>query len=165
MYINGDFVLYGAHGVCRVAGIEKQLVNRKRTEYLVLEPVSNQESKFLVPTQNPVALSKVHPVLTQQELQTLLMSDEIRTTSALQDENYRKQQYRDLISSGDRVSILRMIHSLYRYREEQAASGRKFHQCDENFLRDAERLVSSEIALVMEMTAEEARNYLRVQLK
>ena len=57
MYQNGDWVMYGIHGVCRVAGTEKQLVNRKRTEYLVLESLSQTESKFYLPTANPSALA------------------------------------------------------------------------------------------------------------
>ena len=165
MFQNGEFVVYGAHGVCRVAGVEKQLVNRKRTEFLVLEPITHPESKYFVPTQNPAAISKVHPVLTRGELTALLQSSGIRSDCVIQEENLRKQQYRDLITGGDRVAIVKMIYSLYRYREQQTAAGRKFHQCDDNFLRDAERLISSEIALVMEITADEARSYLREQLK
>lgn len=165
MFQSGEFVVYGSHGVCRVLGTEKQLVNRKRTEFLVMEPLSQQESKYYVPTQNPAAISKIHPVLTQQELTDLLASDEIRSGSMIQEENLRKQLYRDLISGGDRTAILKMIYSLYRFREEQAAAGRKFHLCDENFLRDAERLMGSEISLVMDISAEEARTYLREQLK
>ena len=58
-----------------------------------------------------------------------------------------------------------MVCSLYRYRDAQVASGKKFHQCDDNFLRDAEKLLASEIALVLEMPPEEAKVYLREQLK
>ena len=42
-------------------------------------------------------------------------------------------------------------------------AGKKFHLCDDNFLRDAEKLMSSEIALVLEMTMEQARDYLRTE--
>ena len=45
MFQSGDYVIYGIHGVCRVIGKEKQLVNRKRTEYLVLEPLGQVESR------------------------------------------------------------------------------------------------------------------------
>jgi RNA polymerase-interacting CarD/CdnL/TRCF family regulator len=43
--------------------------------------------------------------------------------------------------------------------------GKKFHLADDNFLRDAEKLLASEIAVVMDMQPDEARNYLRNQLK
>ena len=164
MFETGQWVVYGVHGVCRVVGKEKQLVNRKRTEYLVLEPLAQNESRYFVPTANAAAMAKLREVLSAEDLKALLASDEIREDCWIADENQRKQYYRDLTANGDRVSILKMTHSLYRYKETQMAAGRKFHLCDDNFLRDAEKLLSSEIALVLEMTQEEARAYLRETL-
>lgn len=165
MFETGDWVVYGVHGVCRVVGTEKQLVGRKRVAYLVLEPLAQNESRFFLPVENPTAMAKLKRVLPREELEKLLSSEEVRQDAWIQDESQRKQHYRDLISNGDRVSVMQMVSSLYRYKDAQAAAGRKFHLCDENFLRDAEKLLSSEIALVMDLTQEEARDYLRNQLK
>lgn len=165
MYHGGEYVVYGVHGVCRVIGTEKQMVNRKRTEYLVLEPLVQHESRFYLPTQNPVAMSKLKAVLSREELSQLMASDDIRQDCWINEENLRKQHYRDLIGSGDRVTLMRMVSSLYRYKDEQAAAGRKFHQCDDNFLRDAEKLLCSEIELVMELEPEQARAFLRSHLR
>lgn len=165
MYQSGEYVLYGIHGVCRVVGTEKQLINRKRTEFLVLEPLAQNESRFYLPTQNPTAMGKLKSVLSREEMLELLSSEQIREDCWIREENQRKQYYRDLISSGDRTALLQMVSSLYRYKDEQMAAGRKFHQCDDNFLRDAEKLLSSEISLVMDFSPEEARDYLRSQLR
>ena len=164
MYQAGEWVVYGIHGICRVVGTEKQLVNRKRTQYLVLEPLSQSESRFYLPMENPVAMAKLNAVLSRDALCELLASDQIRQDVWINEENQRKQCYRELITSGDRIALLRMIRSLYSYKEAQLASGRKFHQSDDNFLRDAEKLMASEIALVMQMSTENARTYLREQL-
>lgn len=164
MYETGSCVLYGIHGVCRVIGREKQLVDRKRAEYLVLEPLGQGDSRFYLPTANPNAMAKLRAVLSARELESLIASDQVREDCWVPEESLRKQYYRDLISNGDRASLMRMVGSLYRYRDAQAAAGRKFHQCDENFLRDAEKLLSSEIALVLELTPEQARDYLRTHL-
>jgi len=165
MYQIGDWVVYGIHGVCHIIGVEKQLVNRKRTKYLVLEPLAQTESRFYLPMENPTAMAKLKGVMTKEELTELLSSDEVQQDVWIADENQRKQYYRELIGSGDRVSLMKMVTSLYRYKAQQLAAGKKFHQSDENFLRDAEKLLSSEIALVLEMQQLEARDYLRVQLK
>lgn len=164
MYQAGEFVIYGVHGVCRVLGTEKQLVNRKRIEYLVLEPMAGNESKFYLPTQNPTAMSKLQSVLSRDEMDALMASQEIRKDCWIKEENLRKQHYRDLIGSGNRLALLQMVSALYRYKKEQSEAGRKFHQCDDNFLRDAEKLLCSEISLVMELTTEQAKEYLRNQL-
>lgn len=165
MFQIGDWVVYGIHGVCRIIGTEKQLVNRKRTQFLVLEPLSQSESRFYLPTENPTAMGKLKAVLSRDDLTALIASDEVRQDVWIAEENLRKQSYRELIGSGDRVALLKMISTLYRYKESQLAAGRKFHQSDDNFLRDAEKLLASEISLVLELTPEAARNYLREQLK
>ena len=58
-----------------------------------------------------------------------------------------------------------MICCIYRHRQAQFAAGKKIHQCDDNFLRDAERLIAGELGAVMEMDQPEALNYLREKLK
>ena len=163
MFEIGQWVMYGIHGVCRIAGTEKQLVNRKRSEFLVLEPLSKAESKFYLPLGNPAALAKLKPVLSEEELRALLSSPEVREDNWIDEESRRKMYYKELITRGDRKEILQTIYALYRYKAAQMEAGKKFHLCDDNFLRDAEKLMSSEIALVLEMTMEQARDYLRTE--
>ena len=164
MYQAGDWVVYGVHGVCRVVGTEKQLVNRKRTLYLVLEPLAQTESRFYLPIDNPAALAKLKAVLTKEKLLELLSSDVVQQDIWIADENHRKQQYRELIGSGDRVTLMKMVTSLYRYKAQQLAAGKKFHQSDENFLRDAEKLLCAECSIILDLEPEEARRYLRNRL-
>ena len=99
------------------------------------------------------------------EMKEILSSSEVRGDCWIPEESRRKQYYRELASRSDRMMLLRMLSSLYRYRESQLAEGRKFHQCDDNFLRDTERLLGTEIALVLEMSYEDAKEYLRQMLK
>ena len=164
MYQKGSYVVYGIQGVCRIIGTETQNVNRKNVEYLVLESVEKTELRYYLPTQNAAAMGKLKAVLSAEELCRVLNSEEVHQDCWIPEENLRKQHYRDLISGGDRQSIMQMLHNLYRHRQQQAETGRKFHQCDDNFLRDAERLLSREVALVMDFTREEALEYLRKEL-
>ena len=164
MYQSGECVIYGVHGVCKIIGKEKQLVNRKRTEFLVLAPLGQNESRFYLPTANDTAMGKLRPVLSCEALMDLLDSERIREDVWICEESLRKQHYRDLIGSGDRIALMQMVHALYGYRSAQFAAGKKFHLCDENFLRDAEKLLTSEICHVMNKTPEEARSYLRERL-
>ena len=165
MYQAGDRVLYGIHGVCCVKKAEERILDGNRRLFLVLEPEGQTGCQYLVPTHNAAAMAKLRPMLTVTELQQLLSSDEIRKNAWIADENQRKLAYRALISGGDRIQILQMIYALYHHQAKQSERGKKFHQCDENFLRDAEKLVCSEISAVMGMDADSTRSYLRDQLK
>ena len=165
MYQAGDRVLYGIHGVCCVKKAEERILDGNRRLFLVLEPEGQTGCQYLVPTHNAAAMAKLRPLRTKQELHELLASEAVRQNSWITDENLRKQTYRELIAGGDTGALLGMINSLYQHRAKQAEQGKKFHQCDENFLRDAEKLVCSEISAVMGMDADSTRSYLRDQLK
>ncbi len=160
MYNIGDNVVYGIHGVCRVVALEERVIDRKKVQYYALEPAQQPGARFLVPTQNQAALAKLKPMLTWQELDTLIRSEDVQKDAWIADENLRKQTYRELINSGDRKSLIQMVGSLHRRKKEQLAAGRKFHQCDENFLRDAEKLLSSEFSVVLGIAPDQVGDYL-----
>lgn len=164
MYQIGDQVVYGIHGVCAIVEVENRLVDRRRVEYFALEPLDQPGARFYVPTGNPAALSKLRPVLSRGELEELLASDSVRQDTWIQDEGRRKLYYRELINSGDRGALLSMVGSLYRHKEVQASLGRKFHLCDENFLRDAQKLLCSEFSLVLGLGQNEVNAYLKEKL-
>lgn len=165
MYGAGERVLYGSHGVCQVVTVEERKVDRKMVAYLVLEPEGQPGARFLVPTHNEKAMAKISPVLTPESLEALLLSPQIRENLWEAVENLRKNLYRDILSGGDRVQLLRMLHTLYRHKAERLAEGKKFHQSDDNFLRDGEKLMASEIAWVLHMDVAQARDYLREKLQ
>ncbi len=160
VYRTGDYVVYGIHGVCRVTGTEEQTVDRKRVDYYILEPVDQQGARFFVPKHNQAAVAKLRPILKREELYALLCSDEVRQQTWISDENHRKQLYRELIVSSDRAALIRMVGALHRHKAEQAAAGRKFHLCDENFLRDAEKVLGGEFSIVLGIPPEQVEDYI-----
>ena len=165
MYQAGGRVLYGIHGVCDITDSEIQMVDGKKVTYLVLEPLGQPGSRYLVPMHNASAMSKLKPVATREELENLIRSEKVRQDCWIAEESLRKQTYRDLISSGDRERLMAMVHTLYCHRAAQMEAGRKVHLCDDNFLRDAEKLLAGEIAIVLDMDTDKARQYIRSQLK
>lgn len=164
MFQIGDRVVYGIHGVCSVIGLEDRRVDRKLVQYYVLEPLDHPGSRYFIPSHNQLAMAKVHRVISQQELSELLCSDEVKQDVWVADENLRKQRYREILSSGDRAALLCMVRTLHRHRLEQAAVGRKFHICDENYLRDAQKLLSSEFSLVLGIEPGQVGDYVREKM-
>ena len=165
MYRAGDRVLYGIHGVCVITQEEKKIVDRKMVTYLVLEPLGHTGSRYLVPTHNTNAMEKIRPILSREEMECLLASPEIRQDSWIPDEGGRKQHYRELLGSGDRERLLRMLYTVYGHKQRQLSAGRKFHMCDENFLRDAEKILAGEISAVMQLEPDRAKVFIREHLK
>ena len=164
MFQIGERVLYGFYGACDIIGVEEQMVDRKCITYLILEPIGQPGSRYMVPTHNAVAMGKLKQMLTREELECMIHSEEVCKDYWIQDESQRKQNYRELINSGDREKLMGMVHTLYCHKTEQIAAGRKIHQCDENFLRDAEKMLISEVSVIMNMDMDEAKQFIRTAL-
>lgn len=165
MFQVGDKVVYGIHGVCVIVGQEERFIDRKKVTYLVLEPVGQDGSRYLVPTHNTIAMGKIKSMLSREQLEKLIQSNVVQTDCWIKDENQRKQVYRELISSGDRGKMMQMVRTLYHHKAAQSAAGKKCHLCDENFLRDAEKLLISEFSIVMSLSSDETKQYIRQKLK
>lgn len=156
--------MYAGHGVCQILDLEIKTVDRKKIEYFVLEPIEQPGTRYFVPTQNQVAVAKMQPVLTKAEIDDLLSAVNQVAISWINDENQRKQRYRELLTCGDRAALICMMREAYKHKIEQLAAGRKFHLCDENFLRDAERLLNSEFSLVLCIENKDVGEYIRERL-
>ena len=156
----GSQVLYGIHGVCSIIGTEIRTVDRKKVEYFILAPNDQPSACFYVPAHNQAALCKLRPLLTKEELEELLVSVVGDPVDWIAVESLRKQKYKELINNGDRAAIIGMIRLLHNHKEEQLAAGRKFHLCDENFLRDAKKLLASECSVVLGISHPEVMEYL-----
>ena len=165
MFQIGDKVVYGVHGVCDIVEQEERVVDRKKVTYLALEPVGQGGARYLVPTHNAAAMAKLRHMLSREERDALVQSDAVRADGWIPDENQRKQTYREMISSGDRGKLMCMVRTLYRHKAAQTAAGRKCHLCDENFLRDAERLLIGEVSMILSVDADQAKQYLKNHLK
>ena len=165
MYEIGQQFLYGGHGVCKITATEVMRSGKGKATYYVLEPLEQPGTKFYVPVENKAALAKLRPLLTREELLALLHSDKVRNYPWIEDEGQRKLRFRELITSGDRESLMGMIGALLRHRTAQLAAGRKFHMSDENFLQDAQKLLHAEFAQVFDLKPQEVNRFIQRELE
>lgn len=159
MYTVGQLVVYGSHGVCRVSDIETRVINKKKVEYYVLIPIDQNDSQFLLPTGNSTVMAKMSPLLSKEEIDCLLRRG-LNDDAWIEDENLRKQKYRELITGSDRASLISMVRALHIHKEKQLEAGRKFHLCDENFLKDAQRLLCAEFSVSLGISRQEVGQYI-----
>lgn len=153
-------VVYGIHGVCIIQQIQEQIIDYQKKLYYVLVPIERSDTQYLIPVDNEMAVQKLRPLLTKEELMHLLSHKSIAEDVWIPEENLRKMRYKELINSGDRPMLLAMVRTLRLHKKRQLEQGRKLHLCDDNFLRDAERLIYAEFSIVLDMSPAEVENYL-----
>ena len=116
MYQVGQKVIYGIHGVCCITAVEVKCSGKEKKEFYCLEPVEQPGAVFFVPTANPAAVSKLRPILTREEFDVLITTQKEREVIWIEDENQRKQRYRELIAQNDRGELISMVSALYRHK-------------------------------------------------
>ena len=127
-FSSGDFIVYPAHGVGQITGVEEQEVAGTRLEFFVINFV-NYKMTLRVPTANVarVGMRKLSdaPTITRAG-QTLTQRPQ--TVKGVWSRVAR--EYEGKISSGDIVAIAEVVRDLYRSdsQPEQSFSGRQLYE-------------------------------------
>ena len=162
MFSIGEKVVYGAYGVMEIIDMrDVAFDDRIRKYYVLREAGGNSSSETLVPTDNELVVSHMKRLLTKEE-----MTDAIRRAKAvtdfdwLPDNRARAEHFKTVIASGDRVAILVMIRSIVEAGRLRAAEGKKNFLSDETAMKKAEKVLYSEIALVMEIPLSDVAEFI-----
>lgn len=165
MFRPNETVLYGAQGVCQVEGIIQKEVNGHAMDYYVLKPVYNVNSVIYVPVQNTALTDKMRRVLAADEIRAIIRTMPQGDSLWIEDENERKIKYREILTRGDRRELIQLIKALYLHQQDLQKKGKRLHSSDERFLKDAEKMLYDEFALVLHIQPEQVLPFILNQLK
>ncbi len=161
MYKKGDVVVYSASGVCEILEISKKSFGSFCAEYYVLKPLMQKAATVFVPVNNEALTKKMHPILTQNEFESVFNSLKNRAPSRFSTESERREKFAELLESGDRAALMNMVYDLNLHGKEQIESGRRLHIGDERLLRTAENMLFEEIAYVFNLDIEAADEFIK----
>ena len=164
MYQVGDTVIYKNDGVCEITEIIVRTFREREIEYYVLNPVHNQNAEILVPKNNDDLVGKMRKILNKDEIIQIIEIMPAEEEIWISDETERKEKYREILTSGDRTELVRLIKTLYIHKQNQKQCGRKLHLADEKILRDAEKMLYDEFAYVLEIAPDEVLEYIKAKL-
>lgn len=161
----GDRVVYGIHGVCEISGIEEEKSGSETICYYKLRPVYDDKGTVFVPVGNERLEKKMRLVLSTDEIYELIREMPEEQALWIQDENARKEKYRQILQQGDRRQLVRLIKALYQRQQEQAGKGKKLYKNDEKVMREAEKMLYEEFAHVLEIQPEQVLPFIMQQIE
>lgn len=156
MFKVDDVIVYGTQGVCRIECIEEKSVAGAKKNYYVLKPVNDRGSTIFAPTDNAHVLKKMRRLLTKDEIIELIDSMPDENTAWINNDNDRKEYYKQVLAGGDRVELIRLIKAIYDHRKAREADGKRLHMIDEHFFKEAEQVLYNEFQYVLQMESKEA---------
>lgn len=165
MYQIGDVIIYGAQGVCRITDITPKTVGEKRMDYYVLQPVYEAWQTIYVPANSETLLAKMRPVLSGEEIRSLIRSMPDKTPICLENEQAKKERYKQILSEGDRTELIRMIKTIYLQSQAQKQKSKKLHMEDERFMKSAEKQLYDEFAHVLHLQRDQVLPFILEQIQ
>lgn len=164
MFCANETIHYAGSGVCRIQEIAKMRFGRTWEQYYVLKPLHQNASVIYVPVNSEKLVAKMRPILTREEIETLIDGFADIEPAWEDDVNLRKAKYDELIRSGDCTDLVRIIKALMQQRGKRQAEGKSLHVSDEGYLREAQRLLYDEIAGVLGKNPKEIEEQLKDKL-
>ena len=155
MFQVNDTIMYGTQGICKIVEIaEKDFMGTKK-EYYVLKPMKDAAATLFAPVNNEKIESKMRRILTEQEIYALIEAMPKEEANWIKNENERKEQYKQIIASGNHMELIKMIKALYLHKQEREADGKHLYLSDERFFKEAERILYDEFQYVLNIKREE----------
>lgn len=154
MFCVGQTVLYGSNGVCMVDDVTEKRIGKIKMQYYVLKPLCTNTSTLFVPTANQQLVSKMRCILTKEEAEAILQ-DLPPCGDWNNNKLERSEQFRTIIAEGSCVELIRLIRLIRTHEQEQLARGKRLHITDERFLKEAEKMICEEFALVLQISRDE----------
>lgn len=165
MFHVGDRILYGCSGACMIEELSLMRFGRTREEYYILRPLYQNAAKIYIPVSNPSLVEKMHPMPTREEVDAMILSIPDAEPIWVEDAQERKACYDRIMRTGESAERLRMIRTLHDHKQVRLAEGKNLHVSDENFYRDAQKLICDEFAFPLELQPSEVHEYIMSKLK
>ena len=165
MFQQGDLIVYGNTGVCRVeaVGHPKGISGIPEDKlYYTLAPLYSA-GLIYAPLDTPVLM---RPVLTREAAEKLIAQiPSIREDDCgSRDPKFLSEHYRGFFESCSCEDLLQLIKTLYSKTQNSISNGRKPGQVDQRFMKRAEELLHGELAVALGIPAEEVADYISSQV-
>ena len=153
----GDVIIYGSHGVCKVAGLQDMCMDEKIRSYYVLKPVYHTASTLYVSATSDRRKTDIRHILSADEIFSLVKKMSSKDYIWIKDNRKRKELYGQVLANGNRSELIEMIKTLRCRKQELKSTNKdkKLQDSDECFLKDAEKTLCEEFAYVLSIKREE----------
>lgn len=155
-FSEGDVILYGLNGVCRVKAIEE----REQGSYYILSPVHKSRTTLMVPANNETLVSRMRPMPPAYEVEASIR-EALETEPVWIDDNVtRKEHAKDVLANGNEFDLLMLCRAFYQHKEFVLERGKKATSSDTNILRTVQDRIRDEFSVVFGIDPEEVDEFI-----
>ncbi len=164
MFNIGDLVIYSTHGICKVDNICDKTFSGITRTYYVLHPMEDHHQLTI---STPVNNNKVLmlDLIHKEEAHDILESFRDPGIKWYDHSNIRLNLYTEIINTGDRKEIAKVVNTLMRKKLELQLLDRKFYERDQRLLNTTVNILFKELAISLETTFEDIHEIVMEAIK
>lgn len=165
MFEKGDYIVYGARGICQVMDITTADMEGFSEDklYYVLYPYYEKESKILTPVKGNKTIMR--GILSKDEANQLIASIPNIEVIWIDDHKKREGLYKEALKTGKCQDLISIIKTLYLQKQDRLAQGKKTLTLDERYLKIAEESLYSELSISLGIPMEEMEEYISARVE
>ena len=155
MYKKGEYVIY-RHDVCMVKDIKESKLNGNT--YYVMTPIDDESLIIDIPTENKRGF--LRNIISTEDAKKLV--EKIPTIEPLKNINEKnlEVQYKDMLNTGNYEDLIKIIKTTYLRNEDRVNSKKRISEKDSAYFKLAEKYLYNELAISLNMTVDEVKNYI-----
>ena len=152
MFKVDDYIMYGRTGVCKVIDItNERFINGEERKYYVLSGIHNNNNTIIkIPLDNTKI--PMRKIISKGDVTSLINDMSNMEALWIDDEKKRSNKFKTMLKSGKCEDLIELI-SNKRYLI-------KLNKADKEIIKEAERLVSEEFAIILNISPKEVNSYI-----
>lgn len=164
MFNIGDLVIYSAHGICEINDICDKTVSGATRSYYVLHQMDNKHHLTIsIPVNNDKV--SILDLIQKEEAHKILDSFQYPGVEWIDKPNIRLQIYSEILNTGERKEIAKVINTLMRKKIDVELHDKKMNEQDRKLLINAQNLLFKELAISLNTSYEEINEMIIMNIR
>ena len=152
MFKVDDYIMYGRTGVCKVVDItNEKFINGEERKYYVLSPIHNNNNTIIkIPLDNTKI--PMRKIISKEDVTSLINDMSNMEELWIDDEKKRSNEFKTMLKSGKCEDLIKLISN--------KRHSKKLNKADKEIIKEAERLVNEEFAIILNISPKEVNSYI-----
>lgn len=167
MFNVGDLIMYSTHGICQIDEVCEKTYLDVTKNYYVLHPLNNNKLKISTPVDNDKVM--MVEIMDKERAEAILESFKLPGIEWIENNKERNKVYSDIVNSGNREEISKILSTLKRKNQEAIDDKVKFVDQDKALLTSLQNILLSELAYSLNVSTdsifETVDSYINIQKK
>ena len=161
MFKIDDYIMYGMTGVCKVIDItNERFINGEERKYYVLSGIHNNNNNTIIKIPLDNTKIPMRKIISKGDVTSLINDMSNMEALWIDDEKKRSNKFKTMLKSGKCEDLIKLIFN----KRYSKSISKKLNKADKEIIKEAERLLNEEFAVILNISPNEVNSYISSQI-